>query len=135
MSDPVRKVWREDGRYAFEAYHFLFSSLDEAVRLTGRGDEEGSKRHVSGNELLDGMRRHASSLYGPMAARVWRSWGIQETVDWGRIVFLLVDAQLLNRQEEDSLEDFEDGFDFDEAFVDAYRPDLPPEGEPLGGDA
>jgi hypothetical protein len=52
---------------------------------------------------------------------------VRETLDWGRIVFLLVDAGLLNRQEEDKIEDFKDGFDFDEAFVKKYKPKLPPE--------
>ena len=28
--DPVREVWRKDGRYALEAYQFLFESLEKA---------------------------------------------------------------------------------------------------------
>jgi uncharacterized repeat protein (TIGR04138 family) len=52
---------------------------------------------------------------------------VRETIDWGRIVFLLVDAGLLNRQEEDRIDDFKDGFDYDDAFVKKYRPKLPPE--------
>jgi uncharacterized repeat protein (TIGR04138 family) len=49
---------------------------------------------------------------------------VRETLDWGKIVFLLVDAGLLKRQETDTIEDFEDGFDLDEAFVHSYRPRL-----------
>ncbi len=71
------------------------------------------------------MRQYARDLFGPLAAQVWRSWGIQDTLDWGRIVFLLVEAGMLNRQETDTLEDFRSGFDFDEEFVRGYRPDLP----------
>ena len=125
--DPVREVWRKDGRYALEAYQFLFESLEKAVQQTGRDSEHGSGRHVSGQELVEGMRQHALEMFGPLGAQVWRSWGVHSTVDWGRIVFLLVDARLLNSQETDSIEDFENGFDFDEAFRDGYRPDLPPE--------
>jgi uncharacterized repeat protein (TIGR04138 family) len=66
------------------------------------------------------MREHALERFGPLAAHVWRQWGIRETLDWGRIVFLLVDHNLLKRQDEDRLEDFRDGFDFDEAFVRSY---------------
>ena len=98
----------------------------EAVRLAGRDEAEGTERHVTGQELLQGMRAHALDLFGPMAAQVWRSWGISETLDWGNIVFLLVEAKLLNRQETDTIEDFRAGFDFDEAFVQTYRPKLPP---------
>jgi len=73
------------------------------------------------------MRELAARMFGPLAAHVWRTWGVHETLDWGRIVFLLVDNNLLNRRDEDTIEDFRDGFDLDEAFVDAYRVELPPE--------
>ncbi len=127
VSDPLRKVALRDGRYAPEAFQFLFESLDHAVRIAGRSDEEGTARHVSGQELLEGMRAYALELFGPLAAQVWRSWGVVSTLDWGHVVFRLVDEKLLNRQETDSLEDFRDGFDFEEAFVRHYRPKLPPE--------
>jgi len=125
--DPVRKVWKEDGRYRLEAYQFLFDALDKAVRLAGKDEAQGAERHVTGQELLAGMRAHAADLFGPLAAQVWRTWGVHSTLDWGRIVFNLVDAKLLNRQETDTLEDFVDGYDFDEAFVRHYRPELPRE--------
>jgi uncharacterized repeat protein (TIGR04138 family) len=138
LSDPLRKLALKDGRYAPEAFTFLYESLDHAVRLAGREQAQGTERHVSGQELLAGMRAYAQELFGPLAGEVWRRWGVRETLDWGRIVFLLVDAGLLNRQEEDQIEDFRDGFDFDEAFVKRYRPKLPPEvlarpGEDGGG--
>lgn len=126
MTD-LRKLAREDGRYSLEAFVFLFEGLDEAVEVTGRKEQEGSARHVSGRELLEGMRQHATELFGPLAAHVWRSWGIKSTLDWGHIVFILVEAKVLNREERDTLEDFRDGFDFDAAFVGDYEPALPPE--------
>lgn len=125
--DPVRKVWKADGRYRHEAYQFLFDALDKSVRLAGKEDALGAERHVTGQELLAGMRQHAIDLFGPLAAQVWRTWGIHSTLDWGRIVFALVEAKLLNRQETDTIEDFADGYDFDEAFVNHYRPELPRE--------
>ena len=71
------------------------------------------------------MRHHAQEVFGPLAAQVWRAWGVRETIDWGHIVFLLVEAGLLNRQDSDTIEDFRDGFDFEEAFVKDYRPTIP----------
>ena len=127
MSDPLRKLALKDGRYAPEAFTFLYESLDHAVKLAGREQAEGADRHVSGQELLAGMRAYASELFGPLAGEVWRRWGVKETLDWGRIVFLLVDAGLLNRQAEDKIEDFKDGFEFDDVFVKKYKPKLPPE--------
>ncbi len=125
--DPVRKVWKADGRYRLEAYQFLFDALDKSVRLAGKVEAQGPERHISGQELLAGMRQHASDLFGPLAAQVWRTWGIKSTLDWGRIVFALVEAKLLNRQETDTIDDFANGYDFDEAFVNHYRPELPRE--------
>lgn len=125
--DPLRKVWKQDSRYRLEAYVFLFDALDKTVKSTGRDSESGTTRHVSGQELLDGMRVHATRTFGPLAAQVWRTWGIKSTLDWGQIVFNLVENELLRRQETDSLEDFRDGYDFDEVFVASYRPALPTE--------
>lgn len=125
MTDPLRELARSSGRYAPEAFQFVFESLEHAVRLARREHAEGAERHVSGQELLAGMRENATRLFGPLAAQVWRSWGVHESLDWGRIVFLLVDAGLLNRQEHDTLDDFRAGFDFDQVFVREYRPALP----------
>lgn len=126
MQDPLRKLALSDGRYSPEALRFLLESLDHALRLAGKENAEGPSRHVTGREVLAGMRAYASEIFGPLAAQVWRSWGVRETMDWGRIVFLMVDAGLLKRQETDTIDDFAHGFDFDEVFVARYVPTLPP---------
>jgi len=133
MNDPLRKLALSDGRYTPEAYAFLFESLDHAVKLAGREAAEGTDRHVSGQELLAGLRQYAGELFGPLAAEVWRRWGVRESLDWGRIVFLLVEAGMLNRQENDTIEDFRSDLDYDAAFVAGYRPRLPPELFPRPG--
>ena len=123
--EDARTVALRDGRYSPEAFRFLYESLHYAVRLAGKEEAEGTERHVTGQEVLAGMRFYARQLFGPLAAQVWRSWGVRQALDWGNIVFLLVEAGLLNRQESDTIEDFRDDFDFDEAFVQGYRPELP----------
>jgi uncharacterized repeat protein (TIGR04138 family) len=124
--EQLRKLALADGRYSPEAFRFLFESLDHALRLAGRENAQGTSRHLDGREVLAGMRACATELFGPLAAQVWRSWGVNSSLDWGRIVFLMVDAGLLKRQETDSIDDFGDGFDFDEVFVERYQPTLPP---------
>jgi len=52
---------------------------------------------------------------------------VHKTIDWGRIVFMLVDAGMLNRQESATVEDFADGFDYEQAFVEDYHLELPAE--------
>lgn len=121
----IHELSMRDGRYSPEAFRFLLESLDTAIQLAGKADAEGKDRHVTGPEVLDGMVVKARSLFGPLAAAVWRSWGIHAPLDWGRVVFLLVEAELLNRQDSDTLEDFRIEMDFDAAFVDSYEPTVP----------
>ncbi len=123
VEDTFRKLAR-DGHYSHEAFRFLFEALEHALVVSGKEEAEGPERHITGNELLEGMRQYASRIFGPLAAQTWRSWGINGSMDWGRIVFLLVEAGMLNRQESDTIEDFADDFDFDEFFVQGYRPKL-----------
>ena len=125
--DPLRRVAKEDGRYRLQAYQFLFDALDATVRITGKVEEKGPEKHVTGRELLEGMRQYASQLFGPLAAQVWRSWGVKSTDDWGHIVFNLVENEMLRRQDSDTIEDFKGGYDFEDVFVRAYKPMLPGE--------
>ena len=125
MNEALRKLALSDGRYSPEAFRFLYESLEHALRLAGREHAEGVERHVSGQEVLAGMRACALEQFGPLAAQVWRAWGVKETLDWGRIVFLLVEHGMLKRQDGDKLEDFSDNFDFDRAFELGYRPQVP----------
>ena len=135
MKDQLRQVALRDGRYSPEAYQFLFESLEVAVRLAGKEESQGAERHVTGQELLAGLREHALESFGPLAAHVWRSWGVRSSVDWGHVVFVLIEADMLRRRDSDTLADFEQGFDFDEVFVERYVPPLPRSVDPRGGGA
>ena len=101
---------RKDTRYKFEAYTFIMSALDFTVEKIKR------PRHVTGQELLEGIREYGLQQFGPMTRAVFEHWGIMTTEDFGRIVFNMVDAGLLGKTREDSMEDFKDGYDFKEAF-------------------
>ncbi len=114
--DLLEPVLKKDLRYTVEAYIFVREGLDHTVRKLEK------PRHVSGRELLDGMREYALKEYGPVTKRVLSEWGINECVDFGNIVFNLVEDGLLGKTEEDSIEDFMGGYDFDEAFILPFRP-------------
>jgi uncharacterized repeat protein (TIGR04138 family) len=124
MEDPLRDLALKDGRYSPEAFRFLFESLDWAQRLAGKENAQGADRHITGQELLAGMREHAKHAFGPLAAQVWRAWGVARNRDWGEVVFLLVDARMLARRDTDTREDFADETDFEREFVTSYRPRL-----------
>jgi len=97
-------------RFHTKAYFFVLASLHSVIRSLGE------PRHISGRELAEGVRNLALERYGPMARTVLEHWGIHETEDVGGVVFALVDQGVLVKQDGDSLEDFQDVFDFEEAF-------------------
>jgi uncharacterized repeat protein (TIGR04138 family) len=127
MSRDIRKLARDDGRYRVAAFQFLFESLEPAIHLTKREGESLADRHLSGTELLTGLCSEATRLFGPLAAHVWNSWGVREPLDWGNIVFLLVDEGLLSRREEDTIDDFRVDMNFEQVFVKGYQLKLPKE--------
>ena len=120
-----RAICERDPRYDPEAYLFIRESLDFTVRNLER-PAEGEKRHVSGQELLEGIRQYALQEFGPMALTVLNTWGIRQTEDFGNIVFNLVEAGKLGETDDDRLEHFADGYDFHEAFAGPFLPVSPP---------
>jgi uncharacterized repeat protein (TIGR04138 family) len=119
------EVVRRDPRYAFEAYEFVFAALAHTQRLLGRvPPQEGAGErddHVSGAQLLEGVRDLALREFGLMARTVFRAWGINCTADIGEIVFNLVAANLMKTTAEDSPDDFRDVYDLDQVLVHDYR--------------
>ena len=116
IEELLENIVLEDNRYSVDAYHFVREGLDFTVKSLK------SPRHVNGGELLNGIREYALEEYGPMAKRVLSEWGITCCTDIGCIVFNLVNVGLLGKTEDDSLEDFEKGYDFNDAFLQPYRP-------------
>ena len=118
----------QDTRYAYEAYEFVFDALAHTLAMMGRnqGDEGADQEfHVSGQQLLGGIRDLAQHEFGLMARTVFRLWGIDRTGDFGEIVFNLVEAGLMNKTARDDRKDFFDVYDLDEALARDYRIELP----------
>jgi uncharacterized repeat protein (TIGR04138 family) len=126
----LAEVVERDPRFAYEAYEFLFHALHHTQKLLGREPPESaepgppggeSKHHVSGQELMHGVRDLALREFGLMARTVFRQWGIRRTDDFGEMVFNLVEAGLMSKTDEDNRADFHDVFDLDQALVRDYR--------------
>lgn len=123
----LAEVVRRDPRYTYEAYEFVFAALSHTQRLLGRIPQEGAsaeigpQHHVSGAELLNGIRDLALREFGFMARTVFRMWGIEKTDDFGEIIFNLVESNLMSKTDEDTREDFHDVYDLDEALVRGFR--------------
>ena len=94
-----------------DAYFFVLEAVELAVASLE------VRTHISGETLLEWIRHLGQQRYGIMAGDVFRSWGVHTTLDFGRIVFHLVVDGLLRKTDEDTLSDFIDKFDFDDAFA------------------
>ena len=123
----IAEIVRRDPRYAYEAYEFVFAGLAYTQKALGRapqaeGGEEGeAAHHVSGPELLFGLRDFALREFGLLARTVFRRWGVNRTDDFGEIIFNLIDANLMSKTAEDSRRDFQAVYDLDEELVNGYR--------------
>jgi uncharacterized repeat protein (TIGR04138 family) len=106
----ISQIVLRDDRYKREAYRFVQEGLEYTVQRRGR------RGHVTGKELLEGLRDMARERFGLMARTVLNQWGIRKTIDFGEIVFNLVEEQIMSKQDSDTREDFEDVYDFEEAF-------------------
>jgi len=108
--DALDTVLKKDTRYQREAYQFVFEALTYTVK------QIGEKRHVSGAELLEGIRKFGIVQFGPLVKMVFNKWGVYKTRDFGEIVFTLVENGLMGKTDEDSRTDFDNIYDFDEVF-------------------
>ncbi len=112
-------VIAENTRYPLEAFLFVQRGLDETVRKI-HGEPDDTKppesRHVAGEDLCFGLRDFALSEYGLMARTVLARWNINNCEDFGLIVFAMVDCGLMQKTEDDRVEDFCHLFEFSDAF-------------------
>lgn len=114
-------IVERDPRYARDAYYFLREALDFTQKAVSKANQ-GKPRHVSGHELLAGIRAYALQQYGPMAITLLTEWGVTRCEDFGELVFTLIDAGVLSKTDTDSRADFAGGYDFEEAFRKPYLP-------------
>jgi uncharacterized repeat protein (TIGR04138 family) len=134
FEEALELIVAKDKRFHRDAYLFLREALDHTRKMLERESrsERAGKRalsreqHVTGQELLAGIRELALETFGPMAITVFEEWGIHSCQDFGEVVFTLVENRLLRKTDKDSRADFENGYDFHEAFRKPFLPSSSP---------
>ena len=121
FDEVIDLIATRDNRYRKDAYAFVREALDHTQRTIGKPKKD-EIRHVSGRELLGGMREYALQQYGPMATTVLEEWGVRRCEDFGELVFNMVESGLLAKTDKDSREDFKNGYSFEEAFRQPFLP-------------
>jgi uncharacterized repeat protein (TIGR04138 family) len=121
FEEALVKIRAKDPRYHRDAYLFVREALDYTQKTIGK-DPRGRIRHVTGQELLAGIREFALQQFGPMSKTVLEEWGVHSSQDFGEIVFNMVEVEWLAKTDKDSRADFAHGYDFDEAFRQPFLP-------------
>ncbi len=111
----IEELCLEDDRYHQDAYEFLLDALAFAQRKFRR------PKHISGKELLEGIKVLLMKRFGPMALTVLKYWGVTSTEDFGNIVFNLVRKKILSKTDEDQIDDFKGVYDLETVLGPIYR--------------
>ncbi len=127
FNEIVGLICKEDPRYDRKAYAFLREGLDYAVKELKKKDTERAKNslHITGAELLMGLRVYALDQFGPLAMTVLGSWGLTRCGDFGEMVFNLIEYNVFSKTDQDKKEDFAEIYTFEEAFVKPFLPKKP----------
>lgn len=118
FNNIIEYICQRDRRYKPDAYEFVMEALSFTQKKFQR------QKHVTGNELLQGIKDLLLDKFGPMTLVILKHWGVAQAEDFGNIVFNLVSNKILSKTEEDTIESFKKGYDFEEAFGTGYRKQL-----------
>jgi uncharacterized repeat protein (TIGR04138 family) len=129
FAEALDSIVAGDPRYQRDAYVFLRDALDFTTKQQKKV-KGATVRHVTGPELLGGVRQYALKEFGPLVMTVFDNWGIHSCEDVGNMVFNLIGAGIFGKTEEDSIEDFKDVYDFGEVFVTPFAPEKPTDAKP-----
>ena len=121
--DTVRQFCRANPRFHPDAYYLVQHAVSVAHKFLG---PQPPSRHISGQELARTIRQVLLELYGPLAIDVLNHWNVHATADFGRLVYDLSELKLLSASEDDDIHDFDDVYDFQEAFVKPFSPEERP---------
>jgi uncharacterized repeat protein (TIGR04138 family) len=127
-TDALLTAVRADGRYSVAAYLFVREALayaadNQAVEelATEEGEPARKTKHVTGQQLCEGIRQFALNQYGYMSRLVLNSWGLNSTTDFGNVVYNMITVGILKKSANDRRKHFDNVFDFEEVFEKQFR--------------
>lgn len=104
FEDAVKELTLRYPQFAPDAYDFLRAGLDHASEHYGKKEKA---THLTAEQLYAGACSYALSEYGPLAYKVLSFWGIQTNVDFGKVVYNLIEVGVFGKQKGDKQEEFE----------------------------
>ncbi len=115
MKKNFEQIAKEDSRFNPQAIKFVYEGLSFTVKKI-----TVEPRHISGQTLCEGLRKLALEKWGRLAMLVLNTWGIKTTRDFGEIVYLMIRHKWMSAAETDTIDDFNDVFEFQTVFKDQF---------------
>jgi uncharacterized repeat protein (TIGR04138 family) len=116
MRKSLEQIARDEGRFNAGAIRFVYEGLGYTAKKVA-----DQPSHVSGEVLCEGLRKLALERWGRLAFLVLNSWGVKTTHDFGEIVYTLIKHKWMSAQPADSIDDFNDVYDFKITFKDQFE--------------
>ena len=116
MRKNLEQIAREDGRFGAGAFRFVYEGLGYTVKKVAN-----EPTHVSGELLCEGLKKLALERWGQLTMLVLNNWGVKTTRDLGEIVYTLIKHKWMSSQPTDSIDDFNDVYDFKTVFKDRFE--------------
>ena len=112
----LERIAREDGRFSPSAIKFVYEGLGFTAKKVAE-----EPRHVTGQTLCEGLRKLAVEKWGRLAMLVLGTWGVRATRDFGEIVYLMIKHKWMSAQPTDTIDDFDDVYDFQTVFKEQFE--------------
>ncbi len=116
MKESLEQIAGQDGRYHPQAVRFVYEALGYTAKKFA-----DQPHHITGQDLCYGLKRLAMKKWGRLAMLVLNSWNVKTTRDFGEIVYLMIKHRWMSAKPTDSIDDFNDVFDFKTTFKDKFR--------------
>jgi uncharacterized repeat protein (TIGR04138 family) len=116
MKKRLEEIARKDGRFNARAFKFVHEGLSYTAKKI-----PAESHHITGQVLCKGLRRLAVEKWGRLAMLVLNTWNIKTTRDLGEIVYLMIENKWMSAQPTDSIDDFNNVYEFKSVFKDQFK--------------
>ena len=116
MKKRLEEIAREDSRYSPSAIRFVYEGLGYTAKKAA-----AEPSHIRGQALCKALAELAVKKWGQLAMLVLNTWGVKTTGDFGEIVYLMIKNEWMSAQPTDSIDDFDNVYDFKTVFEDQFE--------------
>ena len=114
--ESLEKIAKEDGRFSPQIVRFVYEGLGYTATKV-----MPEPSHVTGQTLSEGLKKLALEKWGRLAKLVLNTGGVTTTRDLGEIVYMMIKHKWMSAQPTDSIDDFNDAYDFETVFKDQFK--------------